>query len=68
VIWSISKTPQYPPSPEEMAALKERNKCMPHPAIQFFLSILTTLVAYLVLFLLLIPSIFDRKIILKTIF
>jgi maltose/moltooligosaccharide transporter len=67
VLWSISKTPEYPPSPEEMAALKERNKGMPHPAIQFFLSILTTLVAYLVLFLLLIPSIFDRKIIRKTI-
>jgi maltose/moltooligosaccharide transporter len=67
VIWSISKTPEYPPSPEEMAALKERNKGMPHPAIQFFLSILTTLVAYLALFLLLIPSIFDRKIIRKTI-
>lgn len=67
VIWSISKTPEYPPSPEEMAALKERNKGMPHPAVQFFLSILTTLVAYLVLFLLLIPSIFDRKIIRKTI-
>jgi len=67
VIWSISKTPEYPPSPEEMVILKERNKGMPHPAIQFFLSILTTLVAYLVLFMLLIPSIFDRKIIRKTI-
>jgi maltose/moltooligosaccharide transporter len=67
VLWSISKTPEYPPSPEEMAALKERNRGMPHPAVQFFLSILTTLVAYLILFLLLIPSIFDRKIIRKTI-
>jgi maltose/moltooligosaccharide transporter len=67
VIWSMSKTPEYPPSPEEMAALKERNKGMPHPAIQFFLSILTTLFAYLILLILLIPSIFDRKIIRKTI-
>ena len=68
VLWSISKTPEYPPSQEEMVILKARNKGMPHPAIQFFLSILTTLIAYLVLFLLLIPSIFDRQIIRKTIY
>ena len=67
VLWSISKTPEYPPSPEELKVLKKRNEGMPHPAIQFFLSILTTLFAYLVLFILLIPSIFDRKIIRKTI-
>ncbi len=67
VLWSISKTPEIPPSPEELAELKKRNKGMPHPAIQFFLSILTTLFAYLVFFLLLIPSLFDRRIIRKTI-
>ncbi|MDG1275944.1 MAG: MFS transporter [Algoriphagus sp.] len=67
VMWSISKTPEIPPSAEELAVLKKRNEGMPHPAIQFFLSILTTLVAYLVLFLLFIPSVFDRKIIPKTI-
>ncbi|MHA7131711.1 MFS transporter [Algoriphagus namhaensis] len=67
VLWSISKTPEYPPSPEELAELKKRNAGMPHPAIQFFLSILTSLVAYLVLALLLIPSLIDRKIIPKTI-
>ncbi|SDA91767.1 maltose/moltooligosaccharide transporter [Algoriphagus alkaliphilus] len=67
VLWSMSKTPEYPPSPEELMLLKERNKGMPHPAIQFFLSILTTLVAYLAFFILLIPSIFDRKLIRKTI-
>ncbi|MBB6327057.1 maltose/moltooligosaccharide transporter [Algoriphagus iocasae] len=67
VMWSISKTPEYPPSEEELAVLKERNKGMPHPAIQFFLSILTTLFAYLVLFILMIPALFDRKIIRRTI-
>lgn len=67
VMWSISKTPEYPPSEEELAVLKERNKGMPHPAIQFFLSILTTLFAYLVLFILVIPALFDRKIIRRTI-
>ncbi|MEN2281802.1 MFS transporter [Algoriphagus sp. SE2] len=67
VIWSISKTPEYPPSEEELKVLNERNKGMPHPAIQFFLSILTTLIAYLALFILIIPAIFDRRIIRKTI-
>ena len=54
VLWSISKTPEYPPSPEERAALALRNQGMPHPAFQFFLSILSTLLAYLA-FLLLLP-------------
>ncbi len=63
VMWSISKTPEIPPSPEELTALKERNKGMPHPAIQFFLSIITTLLAYLAFLLLLIPSIFKRSLI-----
>lgn len=67
VMWSISKTPEYPPSEEELVILKERNKGMPHPAIQFFLSIITTLFAYLVLFILVIPALFDHKIIRKTI-
>ena len=67
VMWSISKTPEYPPSEEELVILKERNKGMPHPAIQFFLSIITTLFAYLVLFILVIPALFDRKIIRRTI-
>ncbi|MFC3414244.1 MFS transporter [Algoriphagus hitonicola] len=43
-----------------MEALKVRTKGMPHPAIQFFLSILTTLFAYLVFFVLLIPAIFQK--------
>ncbi len=46
VSWSMYKTPEIPPSPEELAALRERTKGMPHPVLQFFLSILTTLVAY----------------------
>ncbi|MDF2158311.1 MFS transporter [Algoriphagus sp. CAU 1675] len=60
VMWSISKTPEIPPTPEELVALKERTAGMPHPAVQFFLSILTTLFAYLVFILLLIPSIFSK--------
>lgn len=60
VMWSISKTPEIPPSEEELKALKKRTEGMPHPAIQFFLSILTTLIAYLVFLVLLVPAIFSR--------
>lgn len=60
ILWSIKTTPEIPPTENEMAALEEKNKGMPHPAIQFFLSIITTVFAYMVILLLLIPSIFDR--------
>lgn len=63
VLWSMSKTSEIPPSPEELVALEKRNQGMPHPAIQFFLSILTTLVAYLVFLVLLIPAIFSKGLI-----
>lgn len=56
--WSVRTTPEIVPDESELAAIREKNKGMPHPAIQFFLSILTTLVAYVVIVLLLIPSLF----------
>lgn len=60
VSWSMYKTPEIPPSEEELAALKERNKGMPHPVVQFFLSIVTTLIAYALVLVLLIPALFKR--------
>ncbi len=62
ICWSIFKTPEIPPSAEELAALQERNKGMPHPAVQFFLSVLTTVVAYSFLLLLVVPALFYPKI------
>ncbi|MEN9572139.1 MAG: hypothetical protein RL172_3370 [Bacteroidota bacterium] len=56
--WSIKTTPEIPPSAQELDALKQKNAGMPHPVIQFFLSIITTVVAYVVIVLLLIPSLF----------
>jgi maltose/moltooligosaccharide transporter len=56
--WSIKTTPEIPPSAQELDALKQKNAGMPHPVIQFFLSIITTVVAYIVIVLLLIPSLF----------
>lgn len=61
ILWSIKKTPEIPPPPEELKLLNERNKGMPSPVIQFFLTILTTLIAYTVIILLIIPSIFYRS-------
>ena len=60
VLWSIKTTPEIPPSESELAELTEKNKGMPPLFVQFFLSILTTIVAYIVLILLIIPSIFSK--------
>jgi maltose/moltooligosaccharide transporter len=65
VLWSMSKTPEYPPSEEELAALRLRNQGMPHPAIQFFLSILSTLLAYAAFLILLPFTLIDRGLIRK---
>ncbi|MEO6221238.1 MAG: MFS transporter, partial [Ginsengibacter sp.] len=58
ILWSIKTTPEIPPTANEMIALGEKNKGMPHPLIQFFLSILTTVIMYIAILLLIIPSIF----------
>ena len=60
ILWSIRTTPEIPPSEAELSAIRKKNIGMPHPALQFFLSILTTIVAYIIIVLLLIPSIFSR--------
>ena len=60
VLWSIKTTPEIPPSEKELTDLSEKNKGMPHPVIQFFLSILTTIVAYIIIILLVIPSLFSK--------
>ncbi len=56
VWWSSRTTPEIPPSEEELQGIKKRNEGMPHPVLQFFFSIITTVVAYVVLAILLIPS------------
>ena len=58
ILWSIKTTPEIPPPEGELRVLNERNRGMPSPVVQFFLSILTTVVAYTILALALIPSLF----------
>jgi maltose/moltooligosaccharide transporter len=65
--WSIYKTPEIPPTPEELSVLNEKNEGMPHPVIQFFLSVITSLFIYVLFLVLLIPAIFDRGILRRTI-
>ncbi len=60
ILWSIKKTPEIPPTQNELEVLTKKNKGMPHPFIQFFLSILTTIVAYIIILVLLIPSLFIK--------
>lgn len=61
--WSIRTTPEIPPGEEELNAIREKNRGMPHPALQFLFSILTTVIAYTIIILLLIPSIFSKGLI-----
>lgn len=65
--WSVRSTPELPPDEEELKQIREKNAGMPHPAVQFFLSVLTTIVAYAVIVLLLIPSLFVPGLIRKLI-
>ncbi len=67
VAWSMYKTPEIPPSAEELAWIKRKNEGMPHPVIQFFLSIITTLLAFFIILILLIPSLFFRNLLRNTI-
>ena len=54
-------TPEIPPTEEEITAIKKSNEGQPHLVVQFFISILTSVIAYLMLLILLVPSIFDRS-------
>ncbi|MFZ9660347.1 MAG: MFS transporter [Chitinophagaceae bacterium] len=65
VSWSIFKTPEIPPTSEELTVLNEKNKGMPHPVLQFFLSVFTTLLAYILVLILLIPSLFKKGLLKK---
>jgi maltose/moltooligosaccharide transporter len=67
VSWSMYTTSEIPPTEEELKILKEKTKGMPHPFLQFFLSIITTIIAYALVVVLLIPSLFSKGLIKKII-
>ena len=63
--WSMKTTPEIKPTEEEILAIKKSNEGQPHLVAQFFISILTSVIAYLMLLILLVPSIFDRSLMRK---
>lgn len=63
ILWSMKTTPEIPPTEKELSEITKKNEGMPHPAIQFFLSIITTIIAYIAIIILLIPELFSRGII-----
>lgn len=67
ILWSMKKTSEIPPTEFELAEIKKKNEGMPHPAVQFFLSIITTIIAYIAIIILLIPELFARGTIRKLI-
>jgi maltose/moltooligosaccharide transporter len=67
VWWSSRTTAEIPPTDEELAVIKQRNAGMPHPVVQFFLSILTTVVAYVILAVLIIPALLTRGAVIKNV-
>ena len=60
VWWSMRTTPEIPPTAEELTEIRKKNEGMPHPLIQFFLSILTTIIAYIAMVILIVPEIFSK--------
>ena len=56
VWWSMRSTPEIPPTKEELAVINKRNEGMPHPVLQFLLSMITTVIAYATLAVLVVPS------------
>lgn len=65
VWYSMRKTPEIPPSEEEIAAIRAHNEGLPHPVVQFFLSILTTLIVFAVCIALLPFLVVDRRLLHK---
>ncbi len=65
--WSMKTTAEIPPSAEEIAEMRKKNEGMPPLILQFFLSIITTIISYIAIILLLIPELFVRGTIRKLI-
>jgi len=65
--WSIKTTPEIKPDEKELAALELENKNMPPKIVQFFLTIISTVIAYTIILLLLIPNFFSKGLIKKVI-
>lgn len=61
--WSMRTTPEISPSDQEIQLIRKGNEGQPSLILQFFISVITSCIAYSIILLLLFPSIFYRSLI-----
>jgi maltose/moltooligosaccharide transporter len=59
--WSMHTTPEIPPTQQEIDEIERKNVGQPHLVWQFFISVITSVIAYAVMILLFIPSLFYKS-------
>ncbi len=59
--WSMHTTPEIPPTQEEIDEIARKNQGQPHLVFQFFISIITSVIAYAMMIILFIPSLFYKS-------
>ena len=59
--WSMHTTPEIPPTQEEINEINKRNEGQPHLIFQFFISIITSVLAYTMMLVLFLPSLFYKS-------
>lgn len=67
MIWSIYTSPEIKPDEEELKKINSENEGTPNKLIQFFMSIISTIIAYIIILLLIIPNIFFKGLLKKVI-
>jgi maltose/moltooligosaccharide transporter len=67
MIWSIYTSPEIKPDEEELKKINSENEGTPNKLIQFFMSIVSTIIAYIIILLLIIPNIFFKGLLKKVI-
>ncbi len=59
--WSMRTTPEIPATQQEIEEINRKNEGQPHLIWQFFISVLTSVVAYAMMIVLLIPALFYKS-------
>lgn len=59
--WSMHTTPEIPPTQQEIDEIERKNVGQPHLVWQFFISVITSVIAYAMMILLFIPSLFYKS-------
>jgi maltose/moltooligosaccharide transporter len=59
--WSMHTTPEIPPTKEEIDEINKKNEGQPHLIVQFFISIVTSVLAYTMMLVLFLPSLFYKS-------